>query len=112
MPVHLGNAGPLFSVGARGAIAGRIGLCPTGLGLGAAGGGRGGLGGDFEERRAVAAFDVLAAGGFGHHEDAAALEVGTHDADIFDRIHCLISKDLQQHTPSLSEAIGPKTTLV
>ena len=45
------------------------------------------LGGDFEERGAVAALDVLAAGGFGHHEDAAALEVRTHDADVLDRVH-------------------------
>jgi hypothetical protein len=55
------------------------------------GGGGGGLGGDFEEGGAVGALDVFAAGGFGDDEDAAALEVGAHDADVFDWVHTWIS---------------------
>jgi hypothetical protein len=57
------------------------------FGAGASGGGNWGLGGDFEEGGAVGALDVFAAGGLGDDEDGAALEVGTHDADVFDRIH-------------------------
>jgi hypothetical protein len=54
--------------------------------------GRWRLGWDLEECRAIAALDVLAAGRFGHHQNTAAFQIGTHDPNVLHGIHCQILK--------------------